>query len=88
MCTEITLTRVNVKNFKNIFGFAPPLDGLTSLISNDPRIDIVKMDEKLSAMDPDYDNTECTYKGVEISMKNYVVKAYGNEAADAIETLI
>lgn len=48
-------------------------------------LDIIGLDAELSNMDSEYNATEATYKGVKVSMKEYVTQKYGKLYADIIE---
>lgn len=49
-------------------------------------LDICELDERLTKLDSDYDNVNCTYKGKEnVSMSDYVSEKYGQPASDFIQ---
>ena len=50
--------------------------------------DIGTTDDNLAVIDPEYDSLECTYKGKQISLDDYVTEKYGKEYSEIIERLI
>ncbi len=64
-------------------------DGLLSCATRRYQLDIIKLDDMLSAGDDEYDNVECTYKGKpEYSISKYISEKYGKETHKIILKLI
>lgn len=51
-------------------------------------LDVVFLDEALSNLDPDYDCNQCTYKGKNVSMSEYVQEKYGEPTMRLINLLL
>lgn len=51
-------------------------------------LDIIKLDERLSSFDGDYDCVNCTYKGVKTSMSEYIENIYGEKYKKAIDLML
>jgi hypothetical protein len=76
------------KQFKNHFGFNPPIDMIMTMIKGptNAQIDIIKLDDMFSQHDLDYNNIKCTYKKQkDISMNTYVEMKYGKDALKFLE---
>ncbi len=67
-----SISRDVVNNIRHFFGM----------------LDVIFLDEALSRMDSDYDCNECTYKGKEISMKEYIREKYGEPTMCLINLLL
>lgn len=84
----------NTKRYKaihelsKIFKFKLPIDGLTSIAMHSVQIDIIKLDSMLAESDTDYNSENCTYKGVVVSMSDYVLLKFGSKAHDLLESII
>lgn len=50
--------------------------------------DIVSFDKKMSQIDSDYNNVECTYKGNKCSLSEYITLKYGEVYRNIIDKLI
>jgi hypothetical protein len=61
-----------VNNFRGFFGI----------------LDTPFLDKALSNLDSDYDCDECTYKGKNVSMAEYVQEKYGESTMRLIELLL
>ena len=70
------------------FQFNYVWDKILTMMTKNIEIDILKLDEFLDHNDPDYDAEECTYKGNNTSMIDYITEKFGKEANDLIERLI
>ncbi|MFA5300810.1 MAG: hypothetical protein WC389_21680 [Lutibacter sp.] len=51
-------------------------------------LDIIGLDDKLSKIDPEYNNIELKYKGVTCSMSEYITMKYGENYRNIVEKLI
>lgn len=51
-------------------------------------LDVTFLDDALSRIDSEYDNVNCTYKGKEISMKEYIKEKYGEAAMRLVSLLL
>ena len=49
---------------------------------------IMALDNRLSEVDPDYDAENATYKGEEVSMKEYITTKFGEPTAKLLEKLM
>ena len=79
------------RSFRRHFNFDVPLDMLM-IAHHGPKhavIDVIKLDEKLGQNDHEYDPDKCTYKDQkDISMGEYIILKYGQEAADLVKANI
>ena len=69
------------------------LDSISRDVVNNIRhtfgmLDVIFLDEALSRMDSDYDCNECTYKGKNVSMAEYVQEKYGEPTMQLINLLL
>ena len=67
-----TISRDVVNNFRHFLGL----------------LDVTFLDEALSNLDSEYDCVNCTYKGKEISMKEYIREKYGEPTMCLIDLLL
>ena len=66
----------------SIFDYFPALGGLYSL-------DTLKLDEILDKRDPDYNSSQCTFRGKKnVSMKWYIRAMYGELTEQAVKAMI
>lgn len=77
------------EELNTLMGFSAPLDGLLMAATNKWQLDILKLDEKLSAHLVDYDPRECTYKGKEnMSISKVMLEAFGQRSVDIVNELL
>jgi hypothetical protein len=87
-----SLNPVQIK-FEKLLGitkyqFGQIWDKLFTFSTKNIEIDILKLNEFLSHNDPEYDDENMTYKGLNVSMTEYIVKKFGKEANDFVDSLI
>lgn len=63
-------------------------DNLLSAATGNFELDVDKFDEALSKNDPEYDCKECTYKGNEVSIGEYLEIKYGTDIYNKIHRLV
>jgi hypothetical protein len=76
-----------IHELEKILGITVPKDGLMMAATCIVQLDIIALDEKLSANDSEYNNSECTYKGKACSMKEYINRKFGERAVELINLL-
>jgi len=64
------------------------LDGMISAALDKPVLDIIATDNKFSVNDPEYDAKNCTYKGSECSMGDYIKQKFGEQEYNMLKELI
>ena len=85
--------------FKHVYKIAKEnftedeFNGISKEVANNFRhfiglLDVVFLDEALSNLDTDYDCNQCTYKGKNVSMAEYVQEKYGETTVKLIELLL
>ena len=63
-------------------------NGQLSIATQEFFIDVVKLDDTLGQMDDEYNPDECTYKGKNVSMSDYIKEKYGDDAFSIIKSLL
>lgn len=64
-------------------------DELCNRLQRKYRIDVCKLDDKLSEVVDDYDGDTCTYKGVEgYSIAGILTELYGEEICNIVKKLL
>lgn len=75
------------KQFKNLFGFNPPIDMILTAAKGPTNavIDVLDLDDEFKKRNPEYDPDKCTYKGKpDYSMLMFVKERYGEKADEFI----
>lgn len=73
-------------DFNEVFFECLKCDGMLSVFGLDV-FDIVQTDKSMSEQDPDYNDVLATYKGEQVSMRQYVLLKYGDVYAQIIDRL-
>lgn len=77
-----------LKELREIIGFSPKIDGLTSALSKCIVIDIIEFDRQLAQRDRDYDHQKAEWMGMKCSSRQYVKRRFGDRAVEIVEILI